>query len=69
MHSVDDVVQLIRTADPVAVQMARNAGRVLGITLSETVNIINPRVVVVGGQLAEAEEHIFDPERIDAVIG
>jgi predicted NBD/HSP70 family sugar kinase len=57
--TVDDVVELIRTADPLAVQLARSAGRVLGIALSETVNIVNPRVVVVGGQLAEAEEQIF----------
>lgn len=57
--SVDDVVELIRTADPLAVQLARSAGRVLGVALSETVNIVNPRVVVVGGQLAEAEEQIF----------
>ena len=57
--TVDDVVGLIRNADPVAVKLARAAGRVLGVALSETVNIINPRVVVVGGQLAEAEEQIF----------
>ncbi len=59
VETVDDVVGLIRTADPLAVTLARAAGRVLGIALSETVNIVNPRVVVVGGQLAEAEEQIF----------
>lgn len=59
VESVDDVVALVRSADPVAVRLARAAGRVLGLALSETVNIVNPRVVVVGGQLAEAEEQIF----------
>lgn len=57
--TVDEVVELIRTADPVAVSLARAAGRVLGVALAETVNILNPRVVVVGGQLAEAEEQVF----------
>lgn len=57
--TVDELVERIRTADPVAVGLARAAGRVLGIALAETVNILNPRVVVVGGQLAEAEEQIF----------
>lgn len=57
--TVDEVVTLVRGADPVAVRLARAAGRVLGLALSEMVNIINPRVVVVGGQLAEAEEQVF----------
>lgn len=59
LSTVDEVVERIRTADPVAVGLARAAGRVLGTALAETVNILNPRVVVVGGQLAEAEEQIF----------
>ncbi|MFW6772957.1 ROK family protein [Nocardioides sp. CPCC 205120] len=59
VSTVDEVVERIRTADPVAVGLARAAGRVLGVALAETVNILNPRVVVVGGQLAEAEEQIF----------
>ncbi|MAS55755.1 ROK family protein [Nocardioides sp.] len=56
---VDELVDRIRTADPVAVALARTAGRVLGVALAETVSILNPRVIVVGGQLAEAEEQIF----------
>lgn len=57
--TVDDVVERIRTADPVAVALARTSGRTLGMAVAETVNILNPRVVVVGGQLAAAEEQIF----------
>jgi predicted NBD/HSP70 family sugar kinase len=59
VDSVDGVVELVRTSDPVAVRLARAAGRVLGLALSELVNIVNPRVIVVDGQLAEAEEQIF----------
>ncbi len=59
VQTVDDLVERIRVADPVAVGLARTAGRVLGIALAETVSILNPRVIVVGGQLAEAEEQIF----------
>lgn len=59
LDTVDEVVERIRTADPVAVGLARTAGRVLGVALAETVNILNPRVVVVGGQLAVAEEQVF----------
>lgn len=57
--TVDDLVERIRHGDPVAVGLARSAGRVLGIALAEMVSILNPRVIVVGGQLAEAEEQIF----------
>ncbi|WP_370287697.1 ROK family protein [Nocardioides sp.] len=59
VETVDDLVERIRVADPEAVALARAAGRTLGIALSEAVNLLNPRVVVIGGQLAEAEEQIF----------
>jgi predicted NBD/HSP70 family sugar kinase len=52
-------VGLVRSGDPTAVRLDRRAGRILGAALADAVSLLNPRVIVVGGQLAHAEEQIF----------
>jgi predicted NBD/HSP70 family sugar kinase len=59
VSTVDDVVQLIRSGDLSAVRLARRAGRALGEGIAHAVNLFNPRVIVVGGQLAHVEEQLF----------
>lgn len=57
--TVDDAVTLIRTGDLTAVRLARRAGRILGHAIADSVSLFNPRVVVIGGQLARIEEQLF----------
>ncbi|GAA5030464.1 ROK family protein [Terrabacter aeriphilus] len=57
--SVHDAVQLIATGDPTATRLLRRAGRIVGIALSDAVSLLNPEVVVIGGELAGAENHLF----------
>jgi len=57
--TVDEAVEAIRAGDPTAVRLARRAGRILGAALSDAVSLLNPRVVVLGGQLAAAEAHLY----------
>jgi predicted NBD/HSP70 family sugar kinase len=57
--TVDDAVNLIRTGDVTAVRLARRAGRIIGHAVADAVSLFNPRVVVVGGQLARIEEQLF----------
>ncbi|RJL31626.1 ROK family transcriptional regulator [Bailinhaonella thermotolerans] len=52
-----DVVALLREGDPEAEALVRDAGRRLGDVVSMAVNLLNPDVVVLGGDLADA----FDP--------
>ena len=59
VKTVDEVVSLIRSGDPLAVGLARRTGRILGDAIAEAVSLLNPRVVVVGGQLAHAEDQLF----------
>jgi predicted NBD/HSP70 family sugar kinase len=54
-----DVVQLVRTGNPDAIQLVRESGRLLGHVLVAAVNILNPSVVVIGGDIAQAEEQVF----------
>ncbi|GER24317.1 sugar kinase [Zafaria cholistanensis] len=59
VHSVDDAVRLLRAGERNAVRLARTASRLLGEAIAATVNLFNPQVVVLGGQLAAAEEYYF----------
>jgi predicted NBD/HSP70 family sugar kinase len=61
-HEVADVhaaVSLIRSGDVTAVRLARRAGRILGATIADAVSLLNPSVVVLGGQLARVDEQIM----------
>lgn len=53
---VDQAVAMVRAGDADAVRLCRRAGRILGSALADAVSLLNPRVVVVGGQLAQAED-------------
>jgi predicted NBD/HSP70 family sugar kinase len=59
LATVDDAVNLIRTGDLTAVRLARRAGRIIGHAVADAVSLFNPRVVVIGGQLARIEEQLF----------
>ncbi len=54
-----DVVQLVREGNPEAIRVTREAGRMLGEVLASCVNFFNPKVIVVGGDLSEAQEHLL----------
>lgn len=55
----DHVVDLIRTGDPDAIEAARNAGRAIGEVTAMCVSLLNPSVVVVGGQLGANVQEII----------
>jgi predicted NBD/HSP70 family sugar kinase len=57
--TVPEVVDLITSGDPTASRLARRAGRLIGVALSDAVSLLNPEVVVIGGELAAAENHLF----------
>lgn len=57
--SGDDVLALARKGSVPAVQAMRQAGRDVGDVLAACVNVLNPSVIVVGGGLAAAGEHLL----------
>jgi predicted NBD/HSP70 family sugar kinase len=59
VSSSSDVVRLIRAGQPDAVRLTRQAGRVLGQAISDAVSFFNPSLVVIGGQLAHADEPLL----------
>ncbi len=54
-----DVVLLVRSGDPAATRLVREAGRNLGQVLAGCVNFFNPGVIIIGGDLAQAPEQLL----------
>jgi predicted NBD/HSP70 family sugar kinase len=54
-----DVVALVRAGNHDAIQAVREAGRLLGRVLASTVNLLNPAMIMIGGDLAEAGEQLL----------
>jgi len=54
-----DVIKLARGGNTAAVQAVREAGRLIGEVLTACVSIINPAVIVLGGSIAQAGDHLL----------
>jgi glucokinase len=54
-----DVLALARGGNAAAVTAIRQAGRDLGEVLATCVNLLNPSVLVIGGSIARAGEHLI----------
>jgi predicted NBD/HSP70 family sugar kinase len=54
-----DVVRVVRAHNLEAVRLVRQGGRYVGEVLASLVNALNPEVIVIGGDLAEAHEQLF----------
>lgn len=59
VSSSADIVALVRSGNLEAVQVVRQAGRDMGEMVAMVVNFINPSVVVVGGAMSAAGEHLI----------
>jgi predicted NBD/HSP70 family sugar kinase len=54
-----DVVELVTAGNTTAIQAVRAAGRHLGQVLAMAVNLLNPEVIVVGGDLVDAHDQLL----------
>jgi predicted NBD/HSP70 family sugar kinase len=57
--STEDVVRLVRSGDLVATRVVRDAGRTLGRVLATCVCVLNPGLIVIGGDLALVGEPLL----------
>ncbi|WP_457205226.1 ROK family protein [Nocardioides sp. P5_C9_2] len=62
--SVDDIVRAAREGNVSALRALEDAGLHLGWALASVVNLLNPALVVVGGEMARAEDLLLDSARI-----
>lgn len=61
--SVNDVVAAVRSGNETARALVRRASRIIGEAVSDIIHMVNPRVVVFGGQLAELDEIVLATAR------
>lgn len=54
-----DVLELVKKGHIAAIQAVRQAGRDIGEVLAACVSMINPSVIVLGGSMAQAGEHLI----------
>ncbi len=54
-----DVVRLVEEGNHEATRLLRSAGRLIGQVLASTVNLVNPALIMVGGDLAKAESQLL----------
>ncbi|TFC02454.1 ROK family protein [Cryobacterium adonitolivorans] len=59
INTNQDVVDLVKRGNLEAIQAVRQAGRDLGEVLTACVSLINPSVIVIGGSMAQAGEHLI----------
>ncbi len=61
--SVSRMLELVRSGDRGAVRAVADAGTALGKAIAATVNLLNPELVIIGGELAGAGEALLQPVR------
>ncbi|HEY6730607.1 MAG TPA: ROK family transcriptional regulator [Solirubrobacterales bacterium] len=59
VHDSRGLVELTRAGLPAAVQLVRHSGRLIGEVLAAAVNFYNPSVIVIGGDVADAQEQLL----------
>ncbi|MEW2086672.1 ROK family protein [Streptomyces sp. NPDC005283] len=62
-HSLASLIEKAQAGDVVCERVVRDAGRVLGQALAQVCNLLNPDLIVVGGQLGVAQGMILEPCR------
>jgi len=61
--TIVDVVELAERGDPPAQRVIADAGRAIGVGVAGLCNLLNPRRVIVGGELSAAGEVLLGPLR------
>jgi hypothetical protein len=58
-----ELMQLVEDGDPGACRAVEDAAAHVGLAIAAAVNLLNPRLVIIGGDLARAGELLLDPIR------
>ncbi|MNG03657.1 N-acetylglucosamine repressor [compost metagenome] len=57
--SLMDITALAKEGDRVVLGLLQASGRLVGEALAQAVSLINPSLVVLGGRLAECQDHLL----------
>ncbi|MFW6138866.1 MAG: ROK family protein, partial [Spirochaetota bacterium] len=56
-----EVVEAANMNDPLSIEVLNRAGKQTGKAISYTIDLFNPEMIVIGGQLSKAGRHLMDP--------
>ncbi|GAB3820352.1 ROK family protein [Tessaracoccus terricola] len=59
VHSLVEILELVEAGNGAAAAELREAGRMIGDTLAACVSLLNPSVIVLGGVLSRAGDHLL----------
>ncbi len=63
-ESIEQIVEATMEGDRKARELVESVGSMLGVALAGLLNTLNPRVVVLGGEITELGDILFDPLRV-----
>uniref|UniRef100_UPI0032179B27 ROK family protein n=1 Tax=uncultured Draconibacterium sp. TaxID=1573823 RepID=UPI0032179B27 len=58
---VDDIIQAAKLGDEFSISLFNAVGQALGRALANTIQLINPDIIVLGGVIAEANQFVLAP--------
>uniref|UniRef100_UPI003217DADD ROK family protein n=1 Tax=uncultured Draconibacterium sp. TaxID=1573823 RepID=UPI003217DADD len=58
---VEDIIQAARTGDEFSISLLNSIGLALGKALSNTIQLLNPDIIVLGGVVSEARQFVLTP--------
>ena len=58
--SIREIVEAASQGDALTLQLLKKEGFYLGVAVSDILNILNPELVIIGGEMALAKEFFFD---------
>lgn len=59
--SVNDIIKAAKGGDEFCIKLLNNAGLALGKALSNTIQLLNPDIIVLGGIVSEANQYVLTP--------
>jgi predicted NBD/HSP70 family sugar kinase len=65
--NIDELVNMALDGDPVAVELIRYAGGTLGVGIANMLNLLNPKMVILGGGIARAGDLLLNAVR-EAIV-
>ena len=58
---IEDIIDAVKEEDVLAIEVIEEIGTVLGRAIAGLINIFNPELIVIGGNVAEAREYLLLP--------
>jgi predicted NBD/HSP70 family sugar kinase len=60
-HNLDELIQQATEGDLVCRRVLRDAARTIGVAVAQACNLVNPELVVLGGDLGQAADLLVEP--------